>query len=86
MLKNIVILFSYIFRIFKLKIITLQVLIIFNSILQILSIISFGPLVLVLTQNEKIKEYQELYFDNFDNETFLILIIFLCIFFLFFQM
>ncbi len=85
MLKNIIFLLSYIFRIFKLKIISLQVLIIFNSILQILSIISFGPLVLVLTQNEKIKEYQELYFDNFSNETFLILIIFLCIFFFIFS-
>ncbi|MDA9966884.1 ABC transporter ATP-binding protein/permease [Candidatus Pelagibacter sp.] len=54
---------------------------IFNSILQILSIVSFGPLVLVLTKNEKIRKYQELYFNDFNDNSFLILVIFSCIFF-----
>ena len=65
MLKNIISLCFYIYKRFKFEVIKLQILMIFNSILQILSIISFGPLILVLTKNEKIRKYQELYFNDF---------------------
>jgi hypothetical protein len=85
MLKNITFLCQYIYKRFKFEVIKLQILMIFNSILQILSIVSFGPLVLVLTNNEKIRKYQELYFNDFHNDSFLMLVIFSCIFFLFFQ-
>ena len=81
MLKNIISLCFYIYKRFKFEVIKLQILMIFNSILQILSIISFGPLVLVLTKNEKIRKYQELYFNDFNNDTFLMIVIFSCIFF-----
>jgi HlyD family secretion protein len=53
---------------------------IFNSTLQILSIASFGPLVLVLAKNENFKQYQDLYFYNLSNNSFLVLIIFSCVF------
>ena len=81
MLKNIISLCFYIYKRFKFEVIKLQILMIFNSILQILSIISFGPLILVLTKNEKIRKYQELYFNDFNNDTFLMIVIFSCIFF-----
>jgi len=81
MLKNITFLCLYIYKRFKFEVIKLQVLMIFNSILQILSIVSFGPLILVLTKNERIRPYQELYFNDFNNDSFLILVIFSCIFF-----
>lgn len=81
MLKNITFLCQYIYKRFKFEVIKLQILMIFNSILQILSIVSFGPLVLVLTNNEKIRKYQELYFNDFHNDSFLMLVIFSCIFF-----
>jgi len=54
-------------------------LIILNSILQVLSIISFGPLILKITKDENFKNYQDLYFHNFSDEYFLILIIFFVI-------
>jgi len=79
MFKNIYLLYKYIIKNFKSKIIKFQILIILNSILQVLSIISFGPLILKLTKNENFKNYQDFYFQNFSDESFLILIIFFVI-------
>jgi HlyD family secretion protein len=79
MFKNIYLLYKYIIKNFKSKIIKFQILIILNSILQVLSIISFGPLILKLTKNENFKKYQDFYFQNFSDESFLILIIFFVI-------
>jgi HlyD family secretion protein len=80
MLKNIILLCRYIYKRFSLEIIKLQVLIVFNSTLQILSIVSFGPLVLALAKNENFKHYHDLYFYSLSNKNFLLLIIFFCIF------
>lgn len=79
MFKNIFFLYKYIIKNFKSKIIKFQILIILNSILQVLSIISFGPLILKITKDENFKNYQDLYFHNFSDEYFLILIIFFVI-------
>ncbi len=81
MLKNIIFLCRYIFKRFSLEILKLQALMVFNSILQIFSITSFGPLVLVLAKNENFKHYQDLYFYNLSNDFFLVLIISSCVFF-----
>jgi ABC-type multidrug transport system fused ATPase/permease subunit len=80
MLKNIIFLCGYIYKRFRLEILKLQALMVFNSTLQILSITSFGPLVLVLAKNENFKHYQDLYFYNLSNDSFLVLIIFSCVF------
>jgi len=80
MIKNVTFLCRHIYNRFSFEILKFQALMVFNSILQILSIASFGPLVLVLTKNENFKRYQDLYFYNLSNDSFLILIILSCVF------
>ena len=79
MLKNIIFLCRYIYKRFRFEILKLQALMLLNSTLQILSIASFGPLVLVLAKNENFKHYQDLYFYNLSNNSFLVLMIFFCV-------
>ena len=80
MLKNIIFLCRFIYKRFSFEILKLQVLMIFNSTLQILSIVSFGPLILVIAKNENFKHYRDLYFYNLSSDSFLLLIIFSCVF------
>ena len=75
MLKDLKILIKFSIKYFKLKIIYLQFLIIFSSLIQLLSIFSFGPLILLLMDSDEIKKYQNYYFDKIDNEQFFLLII-----------
>ena len=52
MLKDLKLLINFSLKYFKLKIIYLQFLIIFSSVIQLLSIFSFGPLILLLMDNK----------------------------------
>jgi ABC-type multidrug transport system fused ATPase/permease subunit len=75
MLKNLYLLILVVSKFFKKKIIFLQFLIIFNSILQILSVLSFGPLVLFLTKPERMYDYNYFFLKNLNNETMLLSLI-----------
>ena len=52
MIKDLTILIKYIYKFFKLKLIYMQLLVILNSVLQLLSILSFSPLILILLDNK----------------------------------
>ena len=52
MIKDLTILIKYIYKFFKLKLIYIQLLVILNSVLQLLSILSFSPLILILLDNK----------------------------------
>ena len=75
MYKDLKLLINFSLKYFKSKIIYLQFLIIFSSLIQLLSIFSFGPLILLLLDNDKIKEYQHYYFDKMSDEKFFLLLI-----------
>ena len=75
MYKDLKLLINFSLKYFKLKIIYLQFLIIFSSLIQLLSIFSFGPLILLLLDNDKIKKYQHYYFDKMNDEQFFLLLI-----------
>ena len=75
MYKDLKLLINFSLKYFKLKIIYLQFLIIFSSIIQLLSIFSFGPLILLLLDNNKIKKYQHYYFNKINDEQFFLLLI-----------
>lgn len=70
MFKDLKILVNFAVKFFKLKLIYLQLLIILSSITQLLSIFSFGPLILLLMDNKEIKKYQEYYFEKVSDEQF----------------
>ncbi len=70
MLKDLKLLINFSFKYFRLKIIFLQFLIIVSSVIQLLSIFSFGPLILLLMDNKEINKYQEYYFANINDEQF----------------
>ena len=70
MLKDLKLLINFSLKYFKLKIIYLQFLIIFSSVIQLLSIFSFGPLILLLMDNKVIKKYQDYYFEKINDEQF----------------
>lgn len=74
MLKDLKILINFSVKYFKLKIIYLQFLIIFSSIIQLLSIFSFGPLILLLLDSEQIKKYQIEYFNFINDDQFFLLL------------
>ena len=75
MYKDLKLLINFSLKYFKLKIIYLQFLIIFSSLIQLLSIFSFGPLILLLLDSNKIKKYQHYYFDKINDEQFFLLLI-----------
>ena len=75
MLKDLKLLINFSLKYFKFKIIYLQFLIILSSIIQLLSIFSFGPLILLLMDNKEIKKYHNYYFENINDEQFFLLII-----------
>ena len=75
MYKDLKLLINFSLKYFKSKIIYLQFLIIFSSLVQLLSIFSFGPLILLLLDNDKIKEYQHYYFGKMNDEQFFLLLI-----------
>ena len=75
MYKDLKLLINFSLKYFKSKIIYLQFLIIFSSLIQLLSIFSFGPLILLLLDSDKIKEYQHYYFDKMNDEQFFLLLI-----------
>jgi len=75
MYKDLKLLINFSLKYFKLKIIYLQFLIIFSSLIQLLSIFSFGPLILLLLDNDKIKKYQHYYFGKMNDEQFFLLLI-----------
>ncbi len=84
MFKDLNLLVNFAIKFFKLKLIYLQLLIILSSITQLLSIFSFGPLILLLMDNKEIKKYKEYYFDKVsDEQFFLITIIAITILFIF---
>ncbi len=70
MLKDLKLLINFSFKYFRLKIIFLQFLIIVSSVIQLLSIFSFGPLILLLMDNKEINKYQEYFFVNINDEQF----------------
>ena len=70
MYKDLKLLINFSLKYFKLKIIYLQFLIIFSSVIQLLSIFSFGPLILLLMDNKVIKKYQDYYFEKINDEQF----------------
>lgn len=70
MFKDLKLLVNFALKFFKLKLIYLQLLIILSSITQLLSIFSFGPLILLLMDNKEIKKYKEYYFDKVNDEQF----------------
>ena len=70
MFKDLNLLVNFAIKFFKLKLIYLQLLIILSSITQLLSIFSFGPLILLLMDNKEIKKYKEYYFDKVSDEQF----------------
>ena len=74
MLKDLKILINFSLKYFKLKIIYLQFLIIFSSLIQLLSIFSFGPLILLLLDSEQIKKYQIEYFNFINDDQFFLLL------------
>ena len=75
MLKDLKILINFSLKYFKLKIIYLQLLIIFCSVIQLLSIFSFGPLILLLMNSNEIKKYQNYYFEKINDEQFFLILI-----------
>lgn len=77
MIKDLQLLINFALKYFKLKIIYLQFIIIFSSIIQLLSIFSFGPLILLLLDKNSIRKYQENYFGQFNDEQFLLITIFI---------
>ena len=79
MLKDLKILINFSLKYFKLKIIYLQLLIIFSSVIQLLSIFSFGPLILLLMNSNEIKKYQNYYFEKINDEQFFLILILLII-------
>lgn len=84
MFKDLKILVKFALKFFKLKLIYLQILIILSSIIQLISIFSFGPLILLLMENKEINKYQEYYFEKIsDEQFFLITIITITILFIF---
>ena len=84
MFKDLKLLVNFALKFFKLKLIYLQLLIILSSITQLLSIFSFGPLILLLMDNKEIKKYKEYYFDKVsDEQFFLFTIITITILFIF---
>ena len=70
MLKDLKLLINFALKYFKLKIIYLQFLIIFSSVIQLLSIFSFGPLILLLMDNKEIKKYYDGDFGKINDEQF----------------
>ena len=70
MYKDLKLLINFSLKYFKLKIIYLQFLIIFSSVIQLLSIFSFGPLILLLMDNKVIKKYQDYHFEKINDEQF----------------
>ena len=70
MFKDLNLLVKFSLKFFKLKLIYLQLLILLSSVIQLLSIFSFGPLILLLMDNKEIKKYQEYYFENINDEQF----------------
>ena len=70
MLKDLKLLINFSIKYFKLKIIYLQFIIVFSSVMQLLSIFSFGPLILLLMNNKEIKKYQDYYFGEINDEQF----------------
>ncbi len=52
MVKDLIILIKYIYKFFRLRLIYMQLLVILNSVLQLLSILSFSPLILILLDNK----------------------------------
>lgn len=75
MLKDLKILTDFSLKYFKLKILYLQFLIISGSIIQLISIFSFGPLILLLMDHNEIKKYQNYYFENTNDEQFFLYLI-----------
>lgn len=75
MLNDLKLLTNFSLKFFKLKIIYLQILIIFSSLIQLLSIFSFGPLILLLLDSSEIKKYQINYFNKINDEQFFLFLI-----------
>lgn len=83
MYRNLLLLFNFAIKHYKFKIILLQFLIILNSILQILSILSFAPLIIFLNDPSKIKEYNLFIFNNFEETSiFFYIILFIVVLFI----
>ena len=76
MFQNLLLLIKFVIRFFKKKLINLQILLIVNSILQIVTIFSFAPLILFLSDASKISEYNLFFFNNFDQKNIFFYIIF----------
>ena len=68
MYKNLVLLITFASKFFKTRIVYLQILILLNSILQILSILSFAPLIIFLNDPSKIFEYNLIFLENFNEK------------------
>ncbi len=77
MLKDLKLLINFSLKYFKFKLIYLQFLIILSSVLQLLSIFSFGPLILLLMDNKEIKKYHEFYLERISDEQFFLFTILL---------
>ncbi len=75
MLKDLKLLINFSLKFFKLKIIYLQILIILSSLIQLLSIFSFGPLILLLLDSNEIKKYQSEYFNKINDDQFFLFLI-----------
>ncbi len=72
MFNNILFLIKSIYPRFKNKLILIQVLIFINALLQILTIFSFGPLVILLTNPNKIYDLNLIFLSDLTNEEILI--------------
>ena len=77
MLKDLKLLINFSLKYFKFKLIYLQFLIILSSVIQLLSIFSFGPLILLLMDNKEIKKYHEFYLERISDEQFFLFTILL---------
>ena len=77
MLKDLKLLINFSLKYFKFKLIYLQFLIILSSVIQLFSIFSFGPLILLLMDNKEIKKYHEFYLERISDEQFFLFTILL---------
>lgn len=75
MSQNLYLLIKFVSNFFKKKLIKLQILILINSILQIISIFSFAPLILFLTNPSEINSYNIKFLNHLDNESLLIYLV-----------
>lgn len=69
--REIKLLLTIIFKFFKFEFLFTQTIIILNSLLQILTVLSFGPLILILTNKEKIDKFDFMFFDNLNDQNLL---------------